>query len=61
MYGPSYAYMSPAYATRMNTWEDGNNTDHAEKVEENHNTWNALLEALTMPGSSPVIQQSLKD
>ena len=29
--------------------------------EENHNTWNALLEALTMPGSSQAIQKSLRD
>ena len=29
--------------------------------DENHNTWNALVEALTMPGSSPALQQSLQD
>ena len=29
--------------------------------DENHSTWNALLEVLTMPGSSPATQQSLQD
>ena len=29
--------------------------------DENQNTWNALLEVLTMPGSSPAIQHSLQD
>ena len=32
-----------------------------QQEEESHNTWNALLEALTMPGTSPPIQQSLQD
>ena len=60
MCGPRYAYMAPAYHPEEYV-ENGNNTDHAEEVEENHNTWNALLEARTMPGSSLVIQQSLQD
>ena len=29
--------------------------------EENHNTWNMLLELLTLPGSSPSIKQGLFD
>ena len=33
----------------------------SSSVEENHNTWNALLEAPTIPGSSPAMQQSLQD
>ena len=36
---------------------DAGDTDE----DENHNRWNALLEALTIPGSSPAIQQSLQD
>ena len=52
--------MAPAFEPEEYV-ENGNNTDHAEEREENHNTWNAPLEALTMPGSSPVIQQSLQD
>ena len=31
------------------------------EVEENHNTWNALLEVLTVPGSSPALHQTLHD
>ena len=54
MCGPSNAQMAPAHV------EYGNNTDHAEEVEENRPTRNALLEALTMPRASPVIQQSLQ-
>ena len=38
--------------------ENSSDTGDMEE-EENHNAWNALLEALTMPGSSPAIQQSL--
>ena len=43
--------------------EYAENSSHTSDTdeEENHNTWNALLEALTMPGSSPAIQQSLQD
>ena len=52
----------------MRTWclpceyeEYGVDTGDTEEEEESHNTWNALLEALTMPGSRPPIQQSLQD
>ena len=56
--GPSYAYMVRSYEHE----EYGvGSSDTGDTEEEHHNTWNALLEALTMPGSSPAIQQSLQD
>ena len=44
---PPHEYMASSSDTR----------DSEE--EENHNTWNMLLDLLTLPGSSPEIQQGL--
>ena len=57
MCGPPYAYMAPEPEEDV---ENGSNTDHAEEVEENHTTRNALLEALTIPRARFVMQQSLQ-
>ena len=44
-----------------NTWKTATTQIMPRRWGEKHNTWNALLEAPTLPGSSPVIQQSLQD
>ena len=44
---PPYEYMGPP-CEYVQSSSDTSDTE----VEENHNTWNALLEVLTMPGSS---------
>ena len=59
MCGPPKKYMLPPYEY-VEYVESSSDTGTAE-AEENHNTWNALLEVLTLPGSSPAIQQSLQD
>ena len=46
-----------AYAAYADNSSETSGTDE----DENLNTWNALLELLTMQGSSPAIQQSLQD
>ena len=53
---PPSEYMAPPYEY-VESSSDTNDTEE----EENHNTWNTLLEILTMPGSSPAIQQGLFD
>ena len=59
MCGPPHAYMEPPYEHEEHG-ADSSDTSDTDK-DENHNTRNALLEALTMPGTSPAIQQSLED
>ena len=57
--GRTVQYKLDAQSNRL----QNNKTDDAEEEEdeeENLNTWNALLELLTMPGSSPAIQQNLQ-
>ena len=62
MCGPPYVYMVPAYEYVEYAEFAENSSDTSDTDEdENHNTWNALLEVLTMPGSSSAIQQSLQD
>ena len=56
---PPYEYMVPAYEYEEYAEKSSDTGDTEE--EENHNTRNALLEALTMPGSSPAMQHSLQD
>ena len=46
---PPYEYMASSSGT----------SDSEE--EENHNTWNMLLELLTLPGSSPAMQRGVRD
>ena len=53
---PPCEYMAPPYECV----ESSSDTSDTE-VEENHNTWNALLEVLTLPASSPATQQGLHD
>ena len=60
--GTPYVYMTlvdeyAAYAAFAGNSSETSDTDD----DENLNTWNALLELLTMPGSCPAIQQSLHD
>ena len=47
----------------MNTWNTGQDSSDTgdTEVEENHNTWKALLEVLTMLGSSPPRHQGLQE
>ena len=59
MCGPPCVYVAPAYAYVENAEYAENSSETSDTDEdEHHNTWNALLEVLTMPGSSPAIQQS---
>ena len=54
-----YMVLVPAYV-EYTECADANN-DTSDAVEDiNYKTGNALLEVLTMPGSSPAIQRSLQ-
>ena len=59
---PPYVHTAPAYA-HVEYAEYGENSSETSDTDEdeNHNTWNSLLEVLTIPGSSQAIQQSLQD
>ena len=46
------------WCLRINTSNTNSSDTGDTEEEENHNTWNALLAALTMLGFSPAIQQS---
>ena len=60
MCGISYACTAPEYEYEAYAASTDNSSETTDTDEdENLNTWNALLELLTMPGSSPAIQQSL--
>ena len=50
-----YEYV--AHAAYPENSSETSDTDEDEDL----NTWNALLELLTMPGSSPALQQSMQD
>ena len=62
MCGIPYVYMATAYENVEYTEyaENSSETSDTDEVED-LNSWNALLEALSMPCSSPAIQQSLQD
>ena len=59
MCGLPHEYMVPPYEYGDHVENSIETSDTNE--DENHKTWNALLEVLTMPGCSPAIQQSLQD
>ena len=62
MCGISYACTAPEYEYEAYAASADNSSETSDTDEDEHlNTWNALLELFTMPGSSPAIQQSLQD
>ena len=62
MCGIPHVYTAPVYEYEAYAAYAENSSETSDTDEdENLSTWNALLELLTMPGSSPEIQQSLQD
>ena len=62
MCGIPYDYTAPVHEyVAYAAYADNSSETSGTYEEENLNTWNALLELLTMPGSSPAIQQCFQD
>ena len=61
MCGHPYVYMALVLANvECTEYADASNETSVTMVDRHYNAGNALLEALTMPGSSPKVQRSLQ-